>query len=197
MSRRFSQNVSLSNHSENNKLLKSIPLLNTFRVTADSHITVFAYSLWSSPLIFLKQSGTFQSRSPQSRHPFYFFNFGGYLGAWNRLGLNQAEIMSLLERKQKNSPNAFRIRIFLFRSYSFGNETINTSIHVRSSSYLENHTRFCRFQTKMAASKKPEYTLSVDQPMAIWSGFVNYSVIHSSSRGGAWRWPVCFVAVSL
>ena len=64
MSRRFSQNVSLSNHSENNKLLKSIPLLNTFRVTANSHITVFAYSLWSSPLIFLKQSGTFQSRSP-------------------------------------------------------------------------------------------------------------------------------------
>ena len=27
MSRRFSQNVSLSNHSENNKLLKSIPLI--------------------------------------------------------------------------------------------------------------------------------------------------------------------------
>ena len=48
--------------------------------------------------------------------------------------------------KQKNSPNAFRIRIFLFRSYSFGIETINTSIHVRSRSSLENHTRF---QTKM------------------------------------------------
>ena len=62
MSRRFSQNVSLSNHSENNKLLKSIPLLNTFRVTADSDITVFAYSLWSSPLIFLKYFGNISVR---------------------------------------------------------------------------------------------------------------------------------------
>ena len=42
-----------------------------------------------------------------------------------------------LERKQKNSPNAFRIRTFLFRSYSFGTETINTSIHVCSRSSLE------------------------------------------------------------
>ena len=48
-----------------------------------------------------------------------------------------------LQRKQKNSPNPFRIRIFLFLSYSFGIETINTFIHSRSS--LENHTRF---QTK-------------------------------------------------
>ena len=45
-----------------------------------------------------------------------------------------------------NSSNAFRIRIFLFRSYSFGIEMINTFIHVRSRSLLENHTRF---QTKM------------------------------------------------
>ena len=49
-----------------------------------------------------------------------------------------------VEHKQKNSSNTFRIRIFLFLSYSFGIETINTSIHSRSS--LENHTRF---QTKM------------------------------------------------
>ena len=34
-----------------------------------------------------------------------------------------------LERKQKNSSNPFRIRIFLFLSYSFGIETINTFIH--------------------------------------------------------------------
>ena len=45
-----------------------------------------------------------------------------------------------LERKQKNSSNPFRIRIFLFLSYSFGIETINTFIQSRSS--LENHTRF-------------------------------------------------------
>ena len=34
-----------------------------------------------------------------------------------------------LERKQKNYSNPFRIRIFLFLSYSFGIETINTFIH--------------------------------------------------------------------
>ena len=34
-----------------------------------------------------------------------------------------------LERKQKNSSNPFRIRIFLFLSYSFGIETTNTFIH--------------------------------------------------------------------
>ena len=49
-----------------------------------------------------------------------------------------------LERKQNNSSNPFRIRIFLFLSYSFGIETINTFIRSRSS--FENHTRF---QTKM------------------------------------------------
>ena len=61
-------------------------------------------------------------------------------------GLSAETILSLLrlERKQKNSSNPFRIRIFLFLSYSFGIETINTFIHSRSS--LENHTRF---QTKM------------------------------------------------
>ena len=44
-----------------------------------------------------------------------------------------------LERKQKNSSNPFRIRIFLFLSYlySFGIDTINTFMHPRSS--FENH----------------------------------------------------------
>ena len=46
--------------------------------------------------------------------------------------------------KQKNSSNAFQIRIFLLLSYSFGIETISTFIH--SHSTLENHTWF---QTKM------------------------------------------------
>ena len=46
----------------------------------------------------------------------------------------------------------FRIRIFLFRSYSFGIETINTYIYVRSRSSLENHTRF---QTKKAQKPYP------------------------------------------
>ena len=34
-----------------------------------------------------------------------------------------------IERKQKNYSNPFRIRIFLFLSYSFGIETMNTFIH--------------------------------------------------------------------
>ena len=38
-----------------------------------------------------------------------------------------------LERKQNNSPNAFLIRIFLFRSYSFGIETITTFTRSRTS----------------------------------------------------------------
>ena len=61
-----------------------------------------------------------------------------------------------LERKQNNSPYAFLIRILLFRSYSFGIETITTFTHSRSS--LENHILFqtkmgnvyTRFQTKKA-----------------------------------------------
>ena len=74
----------------------------------------------------------------------------------------QAEIMlSLLrlERKHTNPSNPFRI--FLFLSYSFGIETINTLIHSRSSP--ANHTRFqakmgkvyTRFQTKTAQKPNP------------------------------------------
>ena len=51
----------------------------------------------------------------------------------------------MLERKQKDSSNPFRIRIFLFLSYSFGIETIKyTFIH--SHSFLKTHIRF---QTKL------------------------------------------------
>ena len=54
---------------------------------------------------------------------------------------------------------SIRIGIFLFLSYSFGTETINTFVHSRNA--LENHTRFqtkmskvyTRFQTK--TSEKP------------------------------------------
>ena len=59
-----------------------------------------------------------------------------------------------LECKQKNSANPLKIRIFLFLSYPFGIETINTFIHSRRS--LENQTWFqinmdksyTRFKTK-------------------------------------------------
>ena len=66
-----------------------------------------------------------------------------------------------LERKQKNSSNQFRIRIFLRLSFTFGIETINTFIHSWSS--IENHTRFqtkmgkicARFQTNIASPPPP------------------------------------------
>ena len=51
--------------------------------------------------------------------------------------------MTKIRAQTKNFSNPFRIRIFLFLSYSFGIETINTVIH--SGSSLENHTRL---QTK-------------------------------------------------
>ena len=66
-----------------------------------------------------------------------------------------------LERKQNNSSNPVRIRIFLFLSYSFGIEALITSIHSRTS--LDTHTRFQtkmskvypRFQTKTAQKPYP------------------------------------------
>jgi len=76
--------------------------------------------------------------------------------------------------KQKNYSNSFRIRIFLFLSYSFGVETINTFIRSRNS--LENHARFqtkvgkvyTRFQTK-TAKKSP-------QNLTRWGGTYLYSL---------------------
>ena len=41
------------------------------------------------------------------------------------------------------------------------------------------------------ASKKPEYTLLADKPMAVWSGIVlNFIARRVEARGGAWRWSV-------
>ena len=65
-----------------------------------------------------------------------------------------------LQCKQKNSSNPFRIRMFLFLSYSFGIKTINTFIHSRSS--LENHTRF---QTKMGKVYTRFQTKTAHKPM--------------------------------
>ena len=65
---------------------------------------------------------------------------------------------------------SIRIRIFLFLSYSFGTETINTFVHSRSS--LENHTRF---QTKMGKI----YTLFVPKRRkdpTRWGGTYLYSL---------------------
>ena len=75
-----------------------------------------------------------------------------------------------LGRKQKNSSNPFRIRIFLFLSYSFGIETINTFIHSRSS--LENHTRF---QTKMGKVYTRFQTKKPKNPIR-WDGTYLYNL---------------------
>ena len=69
--------------------------------------------------------------------------------------------------KKINSSNPFHIRIFLFLSYSFGTETINTFVHPPSS--LENHTRFqtkmgkiyTRFQTKTAQKPYPTTSTTI------------------------------------
>ena len=63
---------------------------------------------------------------------------------------------------KKNSSNPFQIRIFLFLFYSFGIETITSSI-IHSLSSLKNHTWFqtkmakvyTRFQTKTAQKPYP------------------------------------------
>ena len=72
-----------------------------------------------------------------------------------------------LERKQKNYSNPFRISIFLFLSYSFGIETVNTLIQ----SVVPSKTRFqtkmgkayTRFQTKTAQKHNP-----MRRHMPIW-----------------------------
>ena len=65
------------------------------------------------------------------------------------LGRNYV-IFIRLGRKYKNYSNPFRIRIYLFLSYSFGIETIKMFIHSRSS--LGNAIRF---QTKTAQKLYP------------------------------------------
>ena len=51
-----------------------------------------------------------------------------------------------LERKQKSSSEPFRIRIYLFLSYSFRNETINTLIHsvVPSKTILDSRPKWAK-----------------------------------------------------
>ena len=77
-----------------------------------------------------------------------------------------------LEYKQNKSSNLFRTCIFLFLSYSFGIETINTFIHSRSS--LENHTRF---KTKIGEVYTPFQTKTAQKPypMGRWGRTYLYS----------------------
>ena len=68
------------------------------------------------------------------------------------------EIMSLRLDWNTNKSD-FLIRPFLFLSYSFGIERINTFIHSRSS--LENHTRF---RTKMGQASTLFQTKTAQKP---------------------------------
>ena len=69
-----------------------------------------------------------------------------------RPGLKEimSSILRLEQQQKRFLQNPIRIRLFLFLSYSFGIETINTFVHTRSS--LESHTRF---QTKTAQKPYP------------------------------------------
>ena len=67
--------------------------------------------------------------------------------------------LSLIRLERNFFSNPFRIRVFLFLSYSFGMETIDTFIHSRSS--LENHTRF---QTKMSKVYTRFHTKTTQKP---------------------------------
>ena len=60
---------------------------------------------------------------------------------------------------KKDFLKSIRIGIFLFLSYSFGTETINTFVHSRIS--LENHTRF---QTKMGKVYTRLQTKTAEKP---------------------------------
>ena len=66
-----------------------------------------------------------------------------------------------LERKQKNYSHPFRVRIFLFVSYSFGTETVNTFIHsVVPATQIMFQTKmgkvYTRLQTKTAQKPLPD-----------------------------------------
>ena len=94
----------------------------------------------------------------------------------------QTEIMSSffrLERKRTISPNAYPIRKFLLRSYSFGVETINKFIHPRSS--IENHTRF---QVKMGKEYTRFQTRKDKKTLHFWAVHVYMAYIGESPPPG-------------
>ena len=63
---------------------------------------------------------------------------------------------------KKDFLKPIRIGIFLFLSYSFGTETINTFVHSRNA--LENHTRF---QTKMSKVYSHFQTKTAEKPFGV------------------------------
>ena len=86
-------------------------------------------------------------------------------------GLNGRSIQAKITAQTKIFSKAFRIRIFLFRSYSFGIETINTFIRSRSS--LENETRF---QIKWAKCIRPVFRPKRPKNHTLWGGTNMYGL---------------------
>ena len=88
--------------------------------------------------------------------------------------LSKYVIITQIRTATKTIPQIpFRIRIFLFFSYSFGIKTINTFIHYRNS--LENHTRF---QTKMGKvyTRFQTKTAQTPYPLALVGGTYSYAL---------------------
>ena len=102
-----------------------------------------------------------------------------------RSGLYAEIMLSLLrlQRKQKSSSKRFRIRTFLFLSYSFGIETINTFIHSRSS--LKNHTRF---QTKMGKVYTHFQTKTERKPYPVGRHIPIWLILESNPRDCRLAW---------
>ena len=85
---------------------------------------------------------------------------------------------------KKISSNAFRIRIFLFFSYSFGIEVTNTSIRPRSS--LENDTLFQKWVKCIPVfrPKKAQKPYSLGWHISIWLISESTPPPPSPTRGG-------------
>ena len=81
-----------------------------------------------------------------------------------------------LEYKQNNSSNSFRMRIFLFLSYSFGIEMI--TIFIDS---VESHTWF---KTKMPKVYTRFWTKTAQKPYPITQHIAIWLVLVSTSRLG-------------
>ena len=114
------------------------------------------FQTWSiSACSRLSDSGEGSPSSSRFIFVFALSQFSGpkYLGAWNSLRLIRQKLCHhyQIRAQTKNSSHAFLICVFLFLSYSFGIETINSFIHVRSRSSLESRLKWAKcFQTKNA-----------------------------------------------
>ena len=78
-----------------------------------------------------------------------------------------SSLLRLQQQKKRDFLKLIPIGIFLFLSYSFRTETINTFVHSRSS--LENHTRF---QTKMGKFYTRLQTKTAEKPFGAANRYI-------------------------